>query len=131
MTPGASKVVDEDGAGGGVGEREQGVFEARRGGGRVSQSAPALPVGSEGADIGEERGQGEDGGGREGISVRRTCRLIILVCTLLCTHVIVRSSFDNSKVSLVSGSPRGGPLDATAPIMKNGRLTLTCVSCQS
>ena len=61
---GASKVVEE--AGGGVGEREQGVFEARRGGGMVSQSAPALPAGSEAADMDGEcrRTEGRRGRGR-------------------------------------------------------------------
>ncbi|KAI0689067.1 DNase I-like protein [Cytidiella melzeri] len=33
--------------------------------------------------------------------------------------------FDSRKVSLVPGSPTGGPLDATAPVMKNGKLSLT------
>ena len=61
----ASKATDGEGEEGeGVEKREQGVLEASRGGGKVSQRAPALPAGRDGADMGSgvvERG-GEDGG---------------------------------------------------------------------
>lgn len=38
-------------------------------------------------------------------------------------------SFQSSKISLVPGSPAGGPLNSTTPVMRDGQLTLTYVHC--
>ena len=65
MRAGRSKEVDEEEDEEGVEGREQGLSDARRGGGMVSQRAAALLAGSEGADMGERR-QAREGRGLRG-----------------------------------------------------------------